>query len=361
MKARPVHRDWHDYESFLWILCFITLRHAHGVSWYEGPSIYHCNGVEDRLKVLQILFPDVDRTGNSAIDHLAAAKQRLFVRTSKLSVGSNPPVATLIRKLLDIFRPLHEALTTAHHLCAELEVLHQRLEIPFQPRPLWNPYSLPDLQQLQRYPKYISTEAKTALALLSAKVHEPGLDNDRRVECKQLVNGLDESHGICKSMFDEVKTFPTSQHIIDLFEVAAKDPKLNSTTASYDYIPPAAIESGRESLASSSKVSTKRSSPTALQNMSTSSRHQSGLPPSAPRMRTDDAGSHGQGSTSSIGKKRKREVDDIDTGNIIDEGSVYPFPRECLANSRFRVKRQRKATEVQANSRDDDSDSQHED
>jgi hypothetical protein len=122
MKARPVHRDWHDYESFLWILCFITLRHAHGVSWYEGPSIYHCNGVEDRLKVLQILFPDVDRTGNSAIDHLAAAKQRLFVRTSKLSVGSNPPVATLIRKLLDIFRPLHEALTTAHHLCAELEV-----------------------------------------------------------------------------------------------------------------------------------------------------------------------------------------------------------------------------------------------
>lgn len=325
MKARPVHRDWHDHESFLWILCFITLRHGHGIAWYEGASIYHCGDVKDRFQVLQMLFPDVNPSGNSAIDHLAAAKRRLLNRTSRLYVRSNPPVDTLIRKLLEIFRPLHDALTTAYQLYAELEVLHQYLGIPFQPRPLWNPYSLPDLQEFQRYPKYIHTEAKNASTRLSANVQEPGLDKGKREECKQIIDGIDESYHHCETMFDGVKTFPTSQHIIDLFEAAANDSKLDSTTAPYDYIPPIAIESGRGFLVLSSK-STKRSSPAALQNMSMSSAQNSGLLPSASQMLPEDAESQGQGLTSSIGIKRKREADDIDTGKIIDEGFVHPFP-----------------------------------
>jgi hypothetical protein len=84
----------------------------------------------------------------------------------------------------------------AHQLYGELEALHQHLRIPFQPPPLWNPCSLPNLEQLGKYPKYIYKEAKATSTRLSANVQEPELDKDKKEECTQIIDGIDESVGL---------------------------------------------------------------------------------------------------------------------------------------------------------------------
>jgi hypothetical protein len=141
LSKRPLHRSWHDLESFFWLLIYTTPRHVPNAALRED-----ADKETGRRHGLKSVFPE----GADASDLINNAKQK-FLNQGRLKVIGNEALEHLLDDFCSVFRDLHLALQRAHMCWLEWTSLSTMVELPNRLRLLRMPYSMETLVDLQNY------------------------------------------------------------------------------------------------------------------------------------------------------------------------------------------------------------------
>lgn len=125
----PLHRDWHDYESFYWILIFCAVRHIKEVKivwsyFYDG--VLEISGVNNnaRREALNAIFRDRGTTERLARKQCTAGKLD-FILNAKLKFSEDYELERLVNKLTVMLRKLYMTLGAVSHLQSSIQQIRE--------------------------------------------------------------------------------------------------------------------------------------------------------------------------------------------------------------------------------------------
>jgi hypothetical protein len=117
LQYAPIRQEWHDLESFVWLLVWIVLRHSpHGSLIQNGT--YDLSHPEQRERALKQVFPLHNLgDGDEAIKNMSTSKLQ-FLTDAMLLIPEAREIQTLIRilttKFCDLYRFLKAAEAMEH-------------------------------------------------------------------------------------------------------------------------------------------------------------------------------------------------------------------------------------------------------
>jgi hypothetical protein len=115
LQHAPIRQEWHDLESFVWLLVWIVLRHSpHGSLIQNGT--YDLSHPEQRERALKQVFPLHNLgDGDEAIKNMSTSKLQ-FLTDAMLLIPEAREIQTLIYILTRKFRNLYKFLKAAEQV-----------------------------------------------------------------------------------------------------------------------------------------------------------------------------------------------------------------------------------------------------
>jgi hypothetical protein len=217
LQKRPIHRSWHDLESFFWLLVYTTLRHVPNAALREDAE-----QVAGRIQGLKSVFPD----GVQASDLINNAKQR-FLNQGHIKATGNEALEDLLVEFRHTFRKLHVALQQAHTCWLEWTSLAKIIELPNDSL-LRVPYSIESLVDLRQR----CDDSDAALEVLTKREHPPDLRTKVNRHLRDIIRSIDEMKGAVSM----VSIFPDYRYILDNIKgVLLDNSELDPNSPSFDY------------------------------------------------------------------------------------------------------------------------------
>lgn len=159
-RHRPIHRPWHDTESFYWVLIFALIRYGQHLCVQISPIMYTLDEFE-RSEAINHIFPD-DNKGRMSLSQLSSAKS-VFLVTGKLRATTGITKLELLTRIINmklsyVLMRFTQLLDSAETLYQNIKDMQLLLEMRAQSPDFHSPYSLKDKEAFKGYPSVLITE-----------------------------------------------------------------------------------------------------------------------------------------------------------------------------------------------------------
>jgi hypothetical protein len=218
LQKRPIHRSWHDLESFFWLLVYTTLRHVPNAALWED-----ADKEAGRMQGLKSVFPDAAQASGL----INNAKQK-FLDQGRIKAAGNEALEYLLVELRHAFRDLHLALQRAHMCWMEWRSLAKIIQLPNHSSLLRMPYSIESLVDLRKY----TEDSDAALEELTKREHPPDLTTKVNYQLRNLRMSIEDMRG----PINMVSIFPDHGYILAKLEgVLLDNSELDPNSPSFNY------------------------------------------------------------------------------------------------------------------------------
>lgn len=232
----PFHQEWHDLESFFWLLVCIVVRHLNGfvIKHMEDVEEIELGDAISRKTALKILFPD-NSDEYSGLTRLAKAKGT-FLKGGRLVSDKNASVTFVISQLRIIFSSIHQTLSDAMIWLNNAQELKLSLGMGGDLPSVADLFSLKDMQGAHAYLNYFEKAVRFLLGRCGPIPPST---------CFCAYQDLYKQSSTFRTAFNSMETIPTYLDLLDIFRDALRRSDLDNgflSLPAFDYCPPPSIK-----------------------------------------------------------------------------------------------------------------------